>query len=669
MLCLVTALPALFLTTLCAQEAVSYGSIHGVVEDPSGMAAPDVHLIVKEDQTGQTFRSLSDGRGRFQFNYLPLGHYAVTLDKLGFEEQTRQLNLTVGASVSITFRLSMAGERQSIDVDSEASAVETTRSEMAANVTPREVQQLPLDGRNYLDLALLLPGVSRTNTGSTQRFAETSAVPGTGLSVGSQRNLANTFIVDGLSANDDAAALAGTFYGQEVIREFQVITSGATVEFGRALGGVINIVTQSGSNNFHGGAYEFFRNQRLDARNALVANRLPLTQSQFGATLAGPLLTNKLFFFTNYEGTRQNTAGVITINPANITAVNNKLLVSGYRGQQIGTGEYPTTLRTNNYFGRLDGRVSNRDQFNLRYSRYEAGSENSRNVGGLSTVSRAASLYNHDSTVALNNVVTIMPSIINESRFQFARSSLDAPVNDLIGPAVNISGTASFGTAGSSPTGRFADSYELVNNVSVQRGGHFFKAGADFTYNDLNIIFPGIQQGQYTFSSLTNFLAGRYVNFQQAFGPAAQPQQNPNVGAYGEDEWRIKSNLTLNLGVRYDFQSLPSIVPNNRSNVAPRVGIAWSPGRARRTVLRASYGLFYDRIPLRAVSNALQRGGLQYQTALLTPAQLGAPIFPLRSCRCAARGTNQHHYRRSQCSEWLFAAGRLRGRSAIREQW
>lgn len=628
LVCLFAGFTCLFLRSSAAQESVSYASISGTVVDPASTLTPGAEIKATEQATGQSFVTTSDDGGRFRFSYLPLGSYILGIRKDGFAGQTIHLTLSIGKTANIPVKLTFAEQVQTVEVSEQGAPLELQSSEVSGTVSPREIQNLPLDGRNYLDLALLLPGVSRTNTGSTQRFAETSAVPGTGVSISAQRNLANTFIVDGLSANDDAADLAGTFYGQEVIREFQVITSGATVEFGRALGGVINIVTRSGSNDFHGGAYEFFRNQRLDARNALTSTRLPLTQNQFGGTFAGALLPNRLFFFTNYEGTRQRTAGIITVSPQAVTAINGRLLATGYRAALLSTGEYPTTLRTDNYFGRIDGRIAQRDQFNLRYSRYGVGSENSRNVGGLSTVSRAANLYDHDSTAAMNNVFTINQHLLNETRFQFTRSRLDAPVNDLIGPAVNISGVANFGTAGSSPTGRFADVYELVDNVALQEGGHFFKAGADFTYNSLNIVFPGIQQGQYTFSSLPNFLAGRYVNFQQAFGPAAQPQTNPNLGIYAEDQWRVSARFSVNAGIRFDRQWLKSIVPNNRGNTAPRFGLAWSPDARQRTVIRGSYGLFYDRIPLRAVSNALQRGGLQYQTALLTQAQLGAPAFP-----------------------------------------
>lgn len=622
------ALFNLVVFTSYGQETVNYASLSGSVTDESAAVVQGATVAARDLNTNQKRQVTTDNGGRFRFAYLNAGDYEIRVHKEGFTDSRRNMTLTIGAAFNLPVRLTVGISEQEIQVESQAPGIETVRSQTAGTVIPQEVADLPLNGRNYLDLALLIPGVSRTNTGSNQRFAETSAVPGTGISIASQRNLSTGFIVDGVSANDDAAELAGTFYSQEVIREFQVVTAGGTAEFGRALGGYVNILTQSGTNQFHGGVYEFLRNQRFDARNALAAERLPLTQNQYGVSVGGPVLKDRTFFFTNFEQTRQNTAGVITIAPSAIGDINNHLLTAGYGGQSIGTGEYPTTLKTTNYFGKLDHRLSDRDQFNLRYSLYDMSSLNSRNVGGLGALSRGTNLNDRDQTLALNNIATITPNIVNETRVQYTRSRLSAPVNDLVGPAVNISGVANFGTAGSSPTGRDIDLYEVVNNVSAQHGSHSIKAGVDFLYNDINIVFPGIQQGQYTFSSLANFLAGRYVNFQQAFGPAAQPQTNPNIGVYLQDEWRITPRFTINAGIRYDLQFLASAVETDTNNVAPRVGFAWVPDAARKTVMRASYGIYYDRIPLRAVSNALQRSGASYKTAVLTPAQAGAPTFP-----------------------------------------
>ena len=628
------------------QETINYASVSGTVTDASAGVVEGAAVTARALATNQSRRINTDASGRFRFAYLSTGPYEIRVHKRGFADALQDITLTVGAAFNLPVRLSLSTSQQEVQVKSQGPGIETVRSQVAGTVVPQEVADLPLNGRNYLDLALLIPGASRTNTGNNQRFAETSAVPGTGISIASQRNLATGFVVDGVSANDDAAELAGTFYSQEVIRGFQVVTSGGTAEFGRALGGYINILTQSGSNEFHGDAYEFFRNQRLDARNALASDRLPLTQNQYGASLGGPIFKDRTFFFSNFEQTRQNTAGVITIAPSAVAAVNGLLRADGYGGQSVGTGEYPTTLDTTNFFAKLDHRMGDRDQLSLRYSLYDVSSLNSRNAGGLGAVSRGTNLYDRDQTIALNNIATITPNLVDETRVQYTRSRLSAPVNDLVGPAVNISGVANFGRCqAASPTGRDIDLYEFVNNVSVQRGSHSIKAGVDFLYNDINIVFPGLLQGQYTFSSLPNFLAGRYVNFQQAFGPAAQPQTNPNIGLYLQDEWRVTPSFTINAGIRYDLQFLPRPIQTDTNNVAPRVGIAWTPDAARKTVIRASYGLYYDRIPLRAVSNALQRGGTSYQTAVLTPASPERLSFRGAACVSGRRADEHHHHR------------------------
>src|SRR5439155_20226371 len=174
-------------------------------------------------------------------------------------------------------------------VSGEAAVLEAARSQIAGTVSQAEVSALPLNGRNFLDLALVIPGVSPTNTASNQLFAETSAVPGQGLSVGSQRNFSNNFIVDGLSANDDAAGLSGMPYGVDAVDQFQVVTSGAQAELGRALGGYINVLTKSGTNVAHGDLYGYFRDDRFIAPNALAQTTLPMSQKQYGGSLGGPI--------------------------------------------------------------------------------------------------------------------------------------------------------------------------------------------------------------------------------------------------------------------------------------------------------------------------------------------------------------------------------------------
>ena len=617
---------------VCAQQTVTSATLGGRVEDANGAALPGATVTALNVETNRTQTATSDEEGRYRFAYLPVGSYRLTAAKSDFAPLTAALTLTVGQAFDVPLRLTVAGLNESVSVMSaDVPVVETARTQVAETVVPKEIDSLPLNGRNYLDLAALAPGVARINPVANQRFPETSAVAGTGLSITGQRFINNGFVVDGLSANDDAADLAGTFYSQEVIREFEVITSGGIAEFGRAAGGVVNLITQSGTNSYRGRVYGFLRNQRFDARNPLSPTRDPLTQAQYGATLGGPIRKDRTFFFTNFEQTRLNNAVVVTINPASVGAVNARLDEIGYQGVRVSTGVVPTGFDTTNFLVRLDHRVNATNQLTTRYNLYDLASLNARNVGGLNAVSRGTALRDRDQTTAFSLVSTLSTRTFNELRAQYTRSRLAAPVNDAAGPAINIAGVANLGTATFSPTARALDTYEVVDNLATQRGAHALKGGADFLLNRADIEFPGALGGVYTFSSLANFLAGRYVTFQQAFGAAGQFQSNPNVGFFAQDEWHPRPGLTVNAGLRYDAQFLPAPVETDANNFAPRLGVAYAPdflGRDHKTVVRASYGIFFDRIPLRATSNALQRDGSKYRTAVLSYGQPGAPVFP-----------------------------------------
>ncbi len=257
-------------------------------------------------------------------------------------------------------------------------------------------------------------------------------------------------------------------------------------------------------------------------------------------------------------------------------------------------------------------------------------------VGALNAVSASAGLDNTDQTVAVSNVVTISSRTVNETRGQFTRSKLTALPTDPIGPAVSISGIASFGTLSGSPTARFNNLYEVADNLSHRAGAHALRAGVDFLYNDTTITYPRSIRGAYTFSSLANFLSGTYNNagFTQTFGNSQVAQTNPNIGFYGQDEWKVSSRLTVNLGLRYDLQYLKTIATDT-NNVSPRAGFAWSPFASRRTIVRGNFGLFYDRVPLRALANALLSGNnttnitnTSQLSVSLSPTQAGAPVFP-----------------------------------------
>jgi hypothetical protein len=619
-----------------AQQSVDYASISGRVTDESGAVVAGAQVFARHTDTNVTSTAVTGQDGRFRFPYLRVGRYQITVRQQGFRDANRTMTLTVGSAFELPVTLSVGGVDTSVTVTGETTVLEAARSQIAGTVSEPEVRSLPLNGRSFLDLALLVPAVSPTNVASTQLFPETSAVPGASLSIGSQRNLSNNFIVDGLSANDDAAALSGITYGVDAVEQFQVITSGAQAELGRALGGYINVVTKSGTNVLHGTAYSFFRDDRLNARNALSGTKLPMDQRQYGGSLGGPLVSNRTFYFTNVEQRQLDQTGLATISDQNVSAVNAGLAATGYKGPLIASGVYANPVHSTNVLGKLDHQVSGGDQLSVRYSLYEVDAENARGAGGLSAPSASSALDNLDQTIALSNAFTITPRTVLETRAQFAHSDLEAPPTDPIGPAVSIAGVASFGTSSGSPTRRINRMFQVVNNLSHQAGAHAFRVGVDFLHNADRITYPRSIRGSYTFSSLANFLNGVYNNagFTQTFGVSEVAQTNPNLGTYVQDEWKVSPRVTLNLGVRYDLQFLETI-RMDADNVSPRMGMTWSPFESRRTLVRGSAGLFYDRIPLRALANAIlsagnttDLGNLRQISVSLSPGQAGAPAFP-----------------------------------------
>lgn len=608
---------------LCAQESIHLASVSGRVTDPAGAPVAGAVVVARQVETNLSAIARTDQDGRFRFPYLRLGACEISARQPGFAPAVRRLTLRAGSAFDLAIALAIESREEGVTV-----SAETARTEVAGTIGAAEIGALPLNGRNFLDIALLVPGVSPTNTGSNQLFPETSAAPGQGISIAGQRNFSNNFIVDGLSANDDAAGLAGMPFSPDAIEELQVVTTGGQAEFGRALGGYVNVVTRSGGNALHGDVYGYFRNQRLNAANPLLGARLPMTQSQYGASAGGPIERDRTFFFANFEQRLLNQSGLIAIAPAAVDAINARLRAAGYPGSTISTGLYPNPVHSADFLGKADHSFGPRDQFTARYSLYRVESVNARGAGALNAASASAGLRDTDHAIAAGNVFTLSPRVVNETRAQFASSDLAAPPSDPLGPAVSIAGVAAFGTLSYSPTARRNRLYEVADNLTFQSGAHALRAGVDFLYNDLAIGFPRAARGSYSFPSLAAFLQGSYnaQGYTQTFGPDAVAFGNPNAGFYVQDEWKAAARLTFNVGVRYDLEWLKSVA-TDRNNVAPRFGFAWAPDRSRNTVIRGSFGLFYDRVPLRALANALLSAGGQ-TTVSLSPAQSGAPVFP-----------------------------------------
>ena len=461
--CLLVLLPRL----AGAQETVNYASVSGRVTDATNATVAAADVVVRHVDTNVRATATTGPDGRFRFPYLRVGVYEISVRKSGFADLTRTLTLTAGSAFELPVTLAVATVEADVAVTAEAPVLETARSQIATTVTRNEVESLPVNGRHTLDLALLAPGVSPTNVGgSGQLFPETSAVPGVGLSVNSQRNFSNNYLVDGLSANDDAAGLSGLSLGMDAVGEMQVVTTGAQAELGRALGGYISIVTRSGTNRLSGDAYFYQRDDSLNARNALSGTKLPMQQSQFGFSTGGPFARDRTFYFLNVERRNLDQTGLTTIAADNVTTINRRLAEVGYGGQPVATGEYPQPVRATHATAKVDHHISGSDHLSLRYSLYDVGAENSRGAGALSAPSASAGLDNADHAIAVGHVRSLTPTTVLETRGQFAYGDLQAPPTDPFGPSVNIQGVAAFGRLTGNPTGRVNRMYQVVANLS-----------------------------------------------------------------------------------------------------------------------------------------------------------------------------------------------------------
>ena len=404
---------SMFAHAAAAQESLNQATVGGRVTDPQGAGVPGATVTARQTETNLTAETITGNDGRFRFPYLKIGPYDITVRLQGFAPATRPVALTLGSAFDLSIALSIESLATTVSVTADATVIETARSQIAGTITQTEVANLPMNGRNFLDLALLVPGVSPPNISSTQLFAETSAVPGVGISIGSQRNFSNSFIVDGLSANDDAAGLSGMPFGVDAVEQFQVVTSGGQAELGRALGGYVNVVTKSGTNVSRRNLYGYFRDDRFNAPNVLLEQqlgrgaKLPMSQQQYGGSLGGPIRKDRTFYFMNVEQRKLDQTGLATVSQENVNIINARLKAVGYPGAAVSTGIYDNPVDSLNVLGKIDQQISGADQLSVRYSLYNVTSDNSRGAGGLNAPSASAGLDNRDQGVAVGNTMSL----------------------------------------------------------------------------------------------------------------------------------------------------------------------------------------------------------------------------------------------------------------------
>jgi outer membrane receptor protein involved in Fe transport len=631
-----------------AQSQATTGDIEGRVLDPNGAVIPNANVTAKNQATGFERTVTTDPEGNYRIIQLPPGSYTVTVAGAHGFQTWRGENavVTVGGKTSVDAQLSLSGaDTVSVNVYSEGQTIEPTRTSVSTTVNERSIQNLPINGRNFQDFSTLTPGVIRDPRGGD-------------LSVGGQRGTFNSLQVDGVDNNN-------TFFGQalgrggvrppyqfseESVQEFQVNQNGFSAEFGRAGGAVINVVTKSGTNEFHGGLFEYLRDESLNANDPSTKaaqfragrpNKRPASRiNQFGGRLGGPVVENKAFFFFTYDGQRSDIPQVLDVpNFASAPAAAQAALLPKLGTYQVGRNQ-------DVILGKTDVSLNQNNQLTLRYNHQGFTGQNNENNGPLSAEEHSGdSLVKSDTfSGQLSSVLT--KSVVNEFRFQLARDKEPGEANaDAPEAVINTgSGNLNIGRNNFSPRETTIKRFQVIDNVSLVRGRSNYKLGLDFNFDRVLNFFPGLFSGSYTFSNIPDPLApSTTLTGYQAFArnlPVSYTQNFPGPGTTGgttkpnlseyaffvQDDFKATTKLTLNLGARYDYESpaCPPVTnpdplllghgvntgncPRDKNNLAPRAGFSYAPGE--RTVVRGGFGLYYARTPAIVLGTAHSQNGI-----------------------------------------------------------
>jgi hypothetical protein len=690
-----------------AQEAKA--RIVGTVYDQQGAVIPGAKITATDTGMGIVHQTTSDKDGYFQVLNLPIGSYTLTAEKDGFQTQTvREQKLQINQVLKVDLHLAVSGGSQTVTVEAQVSGVETANPTIGDSITSRELVNLPLNGRDTLDLALLQTGVTEDNDDDTSARAGTQ-----GFSIAGGRPDSITFLLDG-GLNNNLLDNSSVFDpNPDTVQEFRILKSDYTAEYGRNAGGIISVVTKSGTNAFHGSVFDFLRNDALNA-NSFFNNEqgLPrdvLKRNQFGGTVGGPILKNRLFFFVGYQGQRQ-TAGENLVNAGNTSAQTSVFTPAELQGNfsQAGADGGPDPnvaafLQANPYFQsdpnlaskaiidptkidpvaqnyikagliptsptglltpiesatdnsdqlttKIDYLLNEKDRFSLTLGGDHYTLDNPfpfATVPGYGSENK-----NIDYFANLAYTHTFSPNLLNEFHVIFQRNDYkqDIPSEMLptpadlglgvtpdnpVGPTNLLFDTGlATGLSENGPTRLVSNTFGFTDSVSWVRGRHTWKFGGGISAYQNNSVYDFIVNGEfdffgdYTGNSYADFLVGLPSSFFQA--PAASSNiRSKNFYTFAQDEWRVRSNLTLSLGLRWEYSSPKydtegrsySILPGQQSIVfpgapvglvfpgdpgapnganfpdyhdfAPRIGFAWDPTGKGKTSVRGGFGVFYD---------------------------------------------------------------------------
>jgi outer membrane receptor protein involved in Fe transport len=660
------------------------GTLRGVVRDQQGGALPGVTLTVRQVDTNTTTTAVTGAEGQYFLPNLRPGSYEVTAELASFVPDKQALELRVGQDLTVNFAMKLGGVAETVDVVARSVPVET-QSTLATIITNKQIDDLPTIARNFSALATLSPGATTsTATGTGQ---------GTGVSISGQRPFSNGIVVDGASNQMQFYGRQANDFPQDWIQEFQVLTNSFSAEFGQAAGGMLNVITRSGANRTSARAYGFFRDDSFDKppfagrydanlNPVFLDTTPPFTQQRWGGFVGGPIAKNKLFYFGGIERLDLTSSDVLGI--------------SDYWRQTVSPTVIPTGQKETVGMIKID---ANLNQENRGYFRYTNTHRRDVNVGGTSP-GAAAPLETLETrqtfggplwNVLGNWTTTLSNKAFNEFRATYGVNKpwILANIAGGLGGS-DLLAAAGYNTSVGNSTGKFARiSYPganfggtsftglegegnlfLIDNFSLVAGRHQFKFGGIVARQQMYMDVEAAHKGSFTFTQDKLFDPNDPTSFPSSFsGNIGSGKSTPSVwnpSAYIQDTWQVGSNLTLNLGARYDLDLTPTVVNDyvdgynerivarrggapplaksvaDKNNFSPRVGVVWAPTQDRKTTVRASFGFYYDQnhwnltdIYLNETLLAIRRVSLNANTQannpFWTPANTAVGIAQMRA--------------------------------------
>jgi hypothetical protein len=615
-----------------AQSGVTGGDIRGTVSEQQGGVLPGATVTVTNTETNVSRTATTDHRGNYFVAALPPGTYVVTAEMAGFAGRKREgLALHLGQTAQADFTLPLAGRVEEVIVTAEPGLIDEGRTAVTSVVGQQQIENLPINGRNFISFSVITPGVTTDNT--PQQGASATS----GLSFTGQRARSNNIMVDGLDNNDAVVGAVRATFSQEAVREFQVLTNSYSAEFGKATGGVVNIVTKSGSNELHGNVFAYVRDDALNAKEhfekfdvfgaPVQRDKAPFKQRQYGATLGGPLRKDRTFFFLSAERLDVDANSFVTISEADAAVLNRA-------GFPVQTGANPYEVKDTLLLGKINHQWNADHSLVLRANYSDRDNEFIEPFGGLTARSRGAVQLRTDYGIALAETDILSPRWVHEARFQWAHedqniNSLDPNCGgpctgeDQGGPTLEVAGVASVGRQRFTPQPRVNDRIQFTDTVTYVGGSHVVKGGIDFNHISNDAALPLHFGGRFLFrplpaipglipqplSAIQALAAGLPAAYIQGYGPAGGPYSYNDFSIFLQDDWRVSRKLVIKPGLRYQRQhfdydtrsvsdlggaTLTYPYPQDGNNIAPRLAVAFDPWGDGRTSLHAAYGIFYD---------------------------------------------------------------------------